>query len=201
MHKFMAATLVAVGAVSAAGFASEPLQPGYKVGEPLRVFVNEYRVTGPNPGARKGDLVCHYGRRPVVMVYARAINASVVRLVKKLDEATGTHQKERLGSYLVLICDSQGREAELKALAEKEKLQQTPLAMLVINEAVLNEGDWIARELKHFDAKFNAEAEVTVVLARDKRVRASYAYRKGKFKDKDVDQVLADLPKILTEKE
>jgi hypothetical protein len=101
---------------------------------------------------------------------------------------------------LVLICNSQDREAELKTLAAKEKIQQTLLAMLVINEAVLKEEGWIARELKRFDAKFNAEAEVTVVLASNLHCRASYAYRKDEFKDQDIDRILADLPKILPKK-
>jgi hypothetical protein len=197
MNKVMVATGLAVVMLTVPVVAAEPLQPGYKVGEPLQLFVNEYRVTGPKPG-EGADLVCSYARRPVVMVYAREISAPVVRLIKKVDEVTGAHQKESLGSYVVLLCDTQDREADLKALAEKEKVQHTLLALVVINETALKKGpEWRTRGLQRLQAKFGAEAETTIVLASEQRVRASYAYRKGELKDKDIDQIFTDLPKIL----
>jgi hypothetical protein len=53
-----------------------------------------------------------------------------------------------------------------------------------------------------FEAKFGAAAETTVILATGQRqVKASYAYRKGELKDKEIHQILADLPKILPPKD
>src|SRR5947209_7737865 len=118
----MLAAALVVGILAVPSFADGPLPPGYYVGQSLELYFHEYRVTGPNvvkPGVGFA-LINTYKTRPVVMVYTRQINPAVVRLIKKLDEGTESRRKERLGSYVVLICDSQDREKELKALAEKE---------------------------------------------------------------------------------
>jgi hypothetical protein len=185
---FFAALAVAI--LSGTSFADEPLRPGYAPDERLQLLFREYLVTGPGvdqPG--EGHyLVCTYSTRPVVMVYTREINAPVIRLIKKLDEATRNHQRERLGSYVVLVCDRQDREKELKALAEKEKIRHTVLSLVVLDEA----------GVKRYQAKFGAEAETTVVLATSQRqVKACFAYRKDELTDKDIARSLGDLPKIL----
>jgi hypothetical protein len=182
----MVTATLAVSVVSMPSFAAAPLQPGYKVGDRLQLYFREYLVTGPGVDKpREGHyLVCTYSTRPVVMVYTREINAPVIRLIKKLEGATATHQKQRLGSYVVLLCDPLNREKELKALAEKEKIRHMHLAM--------------AAPYKRFQAKFGAEAETTVILATSARqVKASYAYRKGELTDKAIDQILVDVPKVL----
>ena len=124
------------------------------------------------------------------MVYTRAIDAPLQRLIRKLDEATAACKDERLGSYVVLLCDRPGREGELKALQRCEKIRHTLLALVVSN-------NW-----GRFRAKFGAEAETTIILATpERRVKVCYAYRKGELKDKDVEQILADIAKILPKKE
>ena len=45
--------------------------------------------------------------------------------------------------------------------------------------------------------KVSKDAEVTVVLYTKQMVKANYAFKKGELTDKDVDKILADLPKIL----
>ena len=175
-----------ISVVSIPLFGRAPLQPGYQVGDRLQLFFREYLVTGPGVDQPRESnyLVCSYSTRPVVMVYTREITALVVRLIKQLDATTQNHQKERLGSYVVLLCEPLNREAELQALAKKEKIRHTTLALAVPHE--------------RFQAKFGAEAETTVILATSKRqVKASYAYRKGELKDRDIEQIIADVPKIL----
>lgn len=189
MNQSMLAAAIAVALVPTSSFAGEPLQPGYKVGDRVELWFHEYRVSGPGVD-KPGEglyLGCTYSSRPVVMVYTRDINAPVIRLIKKLDEATATQKKERLGSYTVLLCDPLDREKELAALAQKEKIQHTHLAMAVPTQK--------------FQDKFGVTAETTVILATGLRqVKASYAYRKGEMTNKDVDRILADLGKILPSK-
>jgi hypothetical protein len=190
MKKSMIAAVLAFALAPTLAFTIEPLQPGYKVGDWLELWFREYLVTGPGVDKpREGHyLACTYSTRPVVMVYTRAINAPVVRLIKKLDQATATHKKERLGSYTVLLCDPLDREKELTALAEKEKIQHTHLAMAVPHQ--------------RFQARFGVEAETTVILATGKRqVKASHAYRKGEMTNEDVDRILAELTKIIPSKD
>ena len=190
MNKSLIVVALAIALAVVPSFADEPLRPGCVVGDRLELWFREYLVTGPGVDKpREGNyLPCTYSTRPVVMVYTRTINAPVTRLLKKLDDATATHQKERLGSYTVLLCDPLDREKELTALAENEKVQHSHLAMAVPHQ--------------RFQARFGAEAETTVILATSQRqVKASYAYRKGELKDKDIEQILADLPKIHPKKD
>jgi hypothetical protein len=194
MDKSMFAAALTIAALSAplcaapAPRRAAPLQPAYQVGESLQLYFWEHRVTGRDPG-EGASLVCTYSTRPVVMVYTRQINEPVARLIKKLDRATAGHQQQRLGSYVVLLCESVDRQKELKALAEKEKIQHTLLALVV------------APKWQRFQARCGPEAETTVVLATAKReVRASYAYRKGELTDREVQRVLGDLPKVLPKK-
>jgi hypothetical protein len=202
MKRILSVLALALSLFAVPSFARDPLEPRYKVGDQLVHQVCEYLVTGRDAG-RDVSLVCRYAKRPVVMVFAREIDAAVTRLLKKLDQATGDHRNDvlqtRLGSYLVLVCDTQEREAELKALAEKEQVRHTQLALLVINEDRL--GGNAGSGLYRMQVKLGTEAQLTVVLASELRVRASYAYRKGELKDKDIDQIIADLSKILPKKD
>jgi hypothetical protein len=192
---------LAVSMISVPSLARDPLEPRYMVGDQLVHQVCEYVVTGEDAG-QDVSLICRYAKRPVVMLFAREIDVPVSRLLKKLDLATGNHQNEtlqtRLGSYLVLVCDAKDREAELKSLAEKELIRHTQLALLVINDERL--GGNAGSGLDRVQAKLGTEAQLTVVLASELRVRASYAYRKGELKDKHIEQILSDLPKILPKK-
>jgi hypothetical protein len=194
MDRIVVAATLAFGALPAPLHAADPLRPGYVEGEWLRPFFREYRVTGPGVD-RPGEgslLVCTYSTRPVVMVYTRALNGPVVRLVKKLDEATAARQAERLGSYLVLICDTRDREKDLRALAEREKIRHTLLSLVAVSEA---------RPHRPFQDRFGPEAETTVVLATGRRrVKASHAYRNGELTDGGIERILADLSRILPKK-
>jgi hypothetical protein len=192
MSKFVAAALTV--ALAAASFADEPKRARYKVGEQLEPLFREYRVTGPGV-TRPGQgclLVCTYSTRPVVMVYTREITPAVVRLIKKLDEATDRHKQQRLGSYVVLLCKSQDREKELKALAEKEKIERTLLSLVVLDK----EGSYPS-----FRARFGPKDATVVILATAKRqVKACHAFPTKQLRDSDVERILADLSKILPEK-
>jgi hypothetical protein len=188
MNWSLVVAALAVGALCGPSSAAGPLRPGYKVNEPLQLLFHEYRVTGASPGEGCA-LVCTCSTRPVVMVYTREISMPLQGLIRKLDEATAACKDERLGSYVVLLCDRPGREGELKVLERCEKIRHTLLALVVRD-------NW-----EKFRAKFGAEAETTVILATpDRRVKACYAYRKGELKDRDVEQILADLAKILPKK-
>jgi hypothetical protein len=67
------------------------------------------------------------------------------------------------------------------------------LAVLALSETSY-ETSTAAKRLR---AKLGAEAAVLVVLAKDLRVRSSYAYRAGELNDKAIEQILGDLAKIL----
>jgi endonuclease YncB( thermonuclease family) len=92
----------------------EPLPRGYQVNDHLCPFFVETTTAGHDPG-KATSLVCAYEGKSVVMVYTWEINPAVIQLIKKVDEATAKQKDKRLAGYVVLLCESQDREKELKA--------------------------------------------------------------------------------------
>jgi hypothetical protein len=121
------------------------------------------------------------------MVFARQTSDPLTSLVKKLDEATGKNRDRKLGSFVVFLSDDASTAEKLIALAEKDKIGHTILA--------LGEG---AAGPEGYDVA--ADAEVTVVLYIGRIVKANYAFRKGKMTADDVIRIVGDLSKIVPAK-
>jgi hypothetical protein len=120
------------------------------------------------------------------MVFARQTSDPLTSLVKKLDEATVKHKDKKLGSFVVFLSDDAGMAEKLIALAAKEKIEQTIIAL---GEAAGPEGYDVA-----------AEADVTVVLYVGRVVKANYAFKKGKMTADEVTRIIGDLSKIVPSK-
>jgi hypothetical protein len=120
------------------------------------------------------------------MIFAREVSDPLTSLVKKLEAITADNQKAKMGSFVVFCSDDPGLEKQLKALAQKEDLRHVILS--------------IDNPAGPKDFQVVEPADVTVVLYHDFKVKANHVYRKGEFKDKEIDKVLADLPKILPQK-
>ncbi len=107
-------------------------------------------------------------------------------LVKKLDEATDKNRDARMGSFAVFCNDDEAIEKQLKDLAKKEGLKHL---ILTKDNPAGPSGYNIAKD-----------ADVTVLLYVKKNVKANYAFKKGEFKEGDIDKILGDLKLILPEK-
>ena len=121
------------------------------------------------------------------MVFAREVSDPLTSLVKKIDAATAKNNDKSMGSFVVFCNDDEGLEKKLKAMAEKEKLEKIVLTI-----------DNPTGPPKYKIAK---DADVTVILYNRGEVKANYAFRKGEMKDKDIEKILEDLPKILSSKD
>jgi len=120
------------------------------------------------------------------MIFAREINDGLTSLVKKIDDATDKHSDCRMGSFVVLCSDEEGLEKKLKALADKQKLKHI---VLTIDNPAGPPSYKIAKD-----------ADITVLLYVHKRVKANYAFKKGQLKENEIEKIVADLPKILSDK-
>ena len=120
------------------------------------------------------------------MIFAREISDNLTSLVKKIDAATVKNSKARMGSFVVVSNDDEKTEDQLKALAKKEGLKKTVLT--VVEKKSGPEG-----------YKLDPKADITVVLYSKRKTKAQFAYAKGEMKSKDVDAIIAALPKILPE--
>jgi hypothetical protein len=113
------------------------------------------------------------------MVFAREVTS----LVKKLDQAND--KNKGMANFFVFLSDDEGLEKQLKDLAEKEGLKNT---VLTIDSPRGPSGYDIAKD-----------ADVTVILYKQKNVKINHAYKKGEFQQKDVEKIVSnDLPKIVT---
>src|SRR5262245_4452847 len=116
------------------------------------------------------------------MIFAREVSDPLTSLVKKIDEATGQNSSCKMGSFVVFCSDNEALEKQLKDLAAKQNLKHTVLAI-----------DNPAGPKAYNVAK---DADVTVVLYNKQTVAANYAFKKGEFKEADIEKILKDLPKI-----
>ena len=121
------------------------------------------------------------------MIFAREISDNLTGLVKKVDAATVKNAKANMGSFVVVCNDSEKMEDNLKALAKKESLKKCVLALV---DSKSGPGGY----------DLHKDADVTVVLYVSRKVKAQYAFKKGEMKNKDVEAILGDLPKILPAK-
>jgi len=172
------AVVVIVGAASAAQPKSGP-QVGDKV-----VPFHPLNCTGEHAG-EKYCLICQNGPNPVAMIFARHVSPELIRLIKRIDQATDKNKERNMGSFVVLLNDSETLEKELKELAQKERIQH---CILTIDNPDGPGGYNIAQE-----------AEVTVVLYTRQTVNANHTFKKGELDERSIEAIVADLAKILPE--
>jgi hypothetical protein len=115
------------------------------------------------------------------MIFAREINDPLTGLVKQVEKAT--NDNKGLRSFVVFCSDDESLKDKVKALAEKEGLKNTALT---IDNPAGPRGYNIPKE-----------ADVTVVLYVKKTVKANHAYKKGEFKEGEIEKIIADVPKIV----
>jgi len=117
------------------------------------------------------------------MIFAREPSPSLTKLIKKIDEATAKNASANMGSFVVFLNDKNGLEAELKGIAEQQKLSK---CVLSIDNPVGPKGYKVA-----------ADADVTVVLYTNRTVKANHAFKKGALSDSEIEKILADISKIV----
>jgi hypothetical protein len=179
----VAAAVVGLALFAVSGLAQERLTSGPQVGKAVPGPFHPLNVTGASAG-KKNCLFCENGPNPVAMIFAREVSPGLTTLIKKIDAATAQNKKARMGSFVVFLSDNEKLADELKTLAEKENIKNTVLS--IDNPA----------GPKGYDV--SKDADVTVVLYENRTVRANRAYRRGELNASAVDQIVAELPKILT---
>jgi hypothetical protein len=175
----LAAALL-TGLASAAGTARSGPQVDAKVPGPFLA----YNVNGPDAG-KKACLYCRNGMRPAVMIFAREISPALVALLKRVDAAAAADPEHRLGGYAIFCSDNEQLPAQLAQLAAQEKLTHVFLATFAS-----------AGPPRYAIA---ADADVTGVLYTRCTVKANHAFKRGELTAPEIDRVLSDLPKILTQ--
>jgi hypothetical protein len=121
------------------------------------------------------------------MVFAREVSDPLTSLVKKLDAAAVKNADASMGTFFVFCTDEEGLDKKLKDLAKSADLKK--LILTIDSNRAGPKGYNVAKD-----------ADITVVLYKNKTVKVNHAYKRGEFKDSDVEKVIAELKEILPEK-
>ena len=120
------------------------------------------------------------------MVFAKNNAASLAGLAKKLDKLVAEKKDSKLTSVVNIMAEEPEKaKEEVAKFAEKNELSN--VAVTVTDE----------KGAKNF--KINPEADVTVMIYRDKKVTANYAVQAGKLDDKTIAAIVADAEKATAE--
>ena len=117
------------------------------------------------------------------MIFARESSDSLTSLVKKLDKLVADNKAKKMGSFVVFCSDDDALEKKLKELIKKDSIANVVLSI-----------DNPAGPEKYNVAK---DADITVVLYVEGTCKANWAFKKGEFKEKNIDTVVDGLSKIL----
>jgi len=172
-------------ALTGAALAGGTLKSGPQVGQAVPGQFEPLNVTGPWAG-QEHCLYCEYGANPVALIFARNVSPGLTKLIKKIDAATVKHKGASLSSFVVFLSKDAQLKQKLEELAKKEGIQNI---VLTIDTPAGPE-----------DYKVAEPADVTVVLYVDATVKSNRAFTKGQLSDQAIDQIVADLSKILPKK-
>jgi hypothetical protein len=156
------------------------IKSGPQAGEELAGPFHPLNVNGKSAG-KKFCLYCSNGANPVAMIFAREASADVEKLIKKIDAVVG--KAEKAGSFVVFCSTEDGLEAKLKKMAKDADLKKVVLA---IDNPAGPEGYKVAKE-----------ADITVVLYKNRKVESNFAFGKGKISDKDIEAIIEATNKLV----
>jgi hypothetical protein len=121
----------------------------------------------------------------VVNVFAREITDDLTSLVKQIDEKIAANSDKKMAGFIVLLTDDpDAAEPQLKELAEKHKIEKTPLTVF----------DGVTGPPNYSIAK---EADVTVMMWVGGKVKVNRAFEKKKLDKAAIEQLVKDTDKIL----
>ncbi|HLN27123.1 MAG TPA: hypothetical protein VK395_05225 [Gemmataceae bacterium] len=163
-------------------------QPGEEIPGPFHIL----NINGEH-AANLHCLVCAYGLRPVVAVFTRepiAANKTLATLLQKLDEDLVKYKDARLRAFAVLLSDEFPKEEGRKNLVAG--LGNTA-AELDLKRLILAAGDSAGPD----NYKLNKDAALTVVLYRNHKVIANFAFAKDKFTENDITAILEGVHKMI----
>ncbi len=121
----------------------------------------------------------------MVSIFAREITDNLTSLVRQIDEKIGANSDKKMAGFVVLLTDDpDDAEARLKTLAEKIKIEHTPLTVY----------DGVAGPESYSIAK---DADVTVMMWVDSEVKVNRVYKKGKLDKPAIAAIVKDTAKIL----
>jgi hypothetical protein len=183
MKKLLTVTGLMLVVFAGTAVAADALKSGPQAGEKVPGPFEPLNING-EAANQKNCLFCQYGQSPVAMVFAREVTPEVKALIAKLDACTEANKGCDMGGCVIFCSDAKGLEKQLQELAKDAKLKSCILA--IENQAGPEE------------YKIAKDADVTVLVYKSRVVKANFAFKKGEFKEKDIEKILAEVAKLTT---
>lgn len=121
----------------------------------------------------------------MVAIFARSLTDDLASLVKQVDEKVEANKAKKMASFVILLSnDPDADEAKLKTLAEKQGIKNTPLT---IYEGIAGPKSYKVAE----------DADVTVLLWKERTVKSNHAFAKGKLDKDGIKKVVESTSTIL----
>ena len=119
-------------------------------------------------------------------MFAREVDGSLARLVKKLDELCKSHQgTAKLCVFVVVMTDDKAAATKaLKELAKREGITHVPLTLFTGTKGPRG-------------YNVSADAGTTVVLWKRTRVTSTHGFAAGSLDEAGVEAVVADVKKLI----
>lgn len=121
----------------------------------------------------------------MVNIFAREITGNLTSLVKQIDEKIDANSDKKMAGFVVILTDDPDAvEPKLKELAEKHKIEHTPLT---VYEGLAGPAPYqIARE-----------ADVTIMMWVGGEVKVNRVLEKGQLDKKAIAAIVKDTAQIL----
>ena len=120
------------------------------------------------------------------MIFARKSDGHLASLVKQLDEALSEHSGQKLAAFVNFLGeDADSLQVTAKELAEEQEVQEVSLV--------------VPKDQPNGPKAFHLspDAELTVMLYRGRKVKASRVLPKDGLNDESIQAIMDDLEKIL----
>jgi hypothetical protein len=181
-HQILTAAVVVAFSATLTFAGGGALTSGPQVGKDVPGPFHPLNVTGAKAG-QKNCLYCENGTNPVAMIFARSTSPQLTKLIKRIDQCTIKNSGASMGSFVVFLSSDEALADQLKSIAKKQGIEKTVLS---IDNPAGPKG-----------YNVNKDADVTVVLYVDHTVKSNRAFRTGQLNDQAINQVVADVGKIL----
>ena len=179
---FMLCTIVIGDGSIRDGSIGEPLKQGDAIG----AFYVTKVAGADDDGVELGDSLCYrcrYGSSPMVMIFARQTGEKLTRLVKELDSAVAENQEFKLRGLLTLMGDD---AAVLKGVGKEIVAAAGARMVPVVIADDIQTGP--------LNYRLRSDVEVTIVVAKDSQVVATYDSAESQI---DLSAVMLELKQLL----
>lgn len=170
------------GGSARAETTSRSLDSGPAVGEYVPSFYSR-AVTGPLMN-KSVCYVCRSGSRPVVAVFVRSVEPRLASLLKNIDRVVDRNRVVGLRSFGVMLSDDPF--SDVGAVQTFSFDNKIAMPLTVASDSVATPSC----------QNIHADAAVTVVLYRQRRVEKRHAFRAGEMTADEVRTVIEDVKRF-----